>query len=433
MIDPQAHLKRFFSEGIKGEYLFLIDEAHNLVERGRQMYSAEICKEDFLEVKRLVKGEYLKLAKRLDEGNKALLAMKKECENYQIQENISHLYLKILGIIGELERCLEEEHNKEKRDIILELYFSLKTFADTYEKLDDNYVIYSEFREDGKFILKLFCVNPAARLQEYLNMGNSTIFFSATLLPIQYYKMLLSTEKDNYAIYAESTFDVSNRLLLNAMDVSTKYTLRSKEMYKKYAEYIRRAILKRKGNYMAFFPSYKFMEEVYEAFEIISNEQDGIECVMQSHSMNEEAREIFLENFEEERDGSLVGFCVLGGIFSEGIDLAEERLIGTLIIGTGLPQVCNEREILKKYFDDMQLHGFDYAYRYPGMNKVLQAAGRVIRTEQDKGIILLLDERFKESKYRESFPREWYDCEICKSTDFEEKIEQFWDKFGTAD
>ena len=142
--------------------------------------------------------------------------------------------------------------------------------------------------------------------------------------------------------------------------------------------------------------------------------------------MNEEAREIFLESFEEERRESMVGFCVLGGIFSEGIDLTAERLIGAFIIGTGLPQVCNEREILKQYFDKEGMQGFDYAYMYPGMNKVLQAAGRVIRTEEDKGIILLLDERFRERRCRESFPKEWSDCEVCNLNNIEEKISRFW-------
>ena len=143
--------------------------------------------------------------------------------------------------------------------------------------------------------------------------------------------------------------------------------------------------------------------------------------------MNEEAREIFLETFEEVREGSLVGFCVMGGIFSEGIDLAEEKLIGAFIIGTGLPQVCSERAILKDYFDKDGGQGFDYAYLYPGMNKVLQAAGRVIRTEEDRGVILLLDERFRERRCREIFPREWEDCGACVLEDVEEKVKAFWD------
>lgn len=426
VFDPNAHLKRFFSEGVKGEYLFLIDEAHNLVERGRQMYSSEICKEEILEVKKLIKMKNVKLARRLDECNKTLLTMKKECVDYKLWDNISHFYLKLLNVIGEMETYLEETEEKEVREKVLELYFKLRDFTNTYEKLDENYVIYSEYQENGRFVLKLFCVNPASRLQEYLDMGNSATFFSATFLPIQYYKKLLSTEDDNYAVYAKSTFDTSNRLLVNGIDVSTKYTLRSKEMYRKYARYIRDAIRGKKGNYIAFFPSYKFMEAVFEEFELLLDERDEIEWAIQSQYMNEEARELFLETFEEERDGSLVGFCVMGGIFSEGIDLTEEKLIGAFIVGTGLPQVCTEREILRQYFDGKGMQGFDYAYLYPGMNKVLQSAGRVIRTENDKGIILLLDERFRDRRCRETFPREWSDCEFCRIEDIEDKVKEFW-------
>ena len=144
--------------------------------------------------------------------------------------------------------------------------------------------------------------------------------------------------------------------------------------------------------------------------------------------MDEEERENFLRAFEMGREKSLIGFGILGGIFSEGIDLTNEKLIGTLIIGTGLPQVCNEREILKSYFDQKGLSGFDYAYRYPGMNKVLQAAGRVIRTEDDRGVILLLDERFQREKGEEIFPKEWADCERCRLDFVEEKIRLFWEK-----
>ena len=177
---------------------------------------------------------------------------------------------------------------------------------------------------------------------------------------------------------------------------------------------------------MVFFPSYKFMEDVFERFEIITDDNDEIDCVLQSQYMMEEAREIFLENFEEERTGSLVGFCVMGGIFSEGIDLTDDRLIGAIIIGTGLPQVCNEREILRKWFEERQMSGFDFAYLYPGMNKVLQSAGRVIRTETDKGIVLLLDERFLGQRYQEVFPREWREYQICRLENVQEKTEKFW-------
>ena len=429
VFDPDAQLKRFFAEGSAGEYLFLIDEAHNLVERGRQMYSAEVCKEDFLAVKKLVKGEAPRFAKRLEACNKILLTMKKECENYKVLDHISHLGLQLMNVMTEADQYLEECADKEVRETVLDFYFQVRSFLNIYDCLDENYVTYTEYQEDGRFLLKLFCVNPAANLQKCLDKGNSAIFFSATLLPIQYYKKLLSTEKDNYAIYIDSSFDTEKRLLMNGVDVSTRYTMRSKEMYHRYAEYIFRTVKVKMGNYLIFFPSYRFMEDVYREFAgLLAEKEEEMDLVIQQQHMDEEERENFLRAFEEGRENSLIGFGVLGGIFSEGIDLTNEKLIGTMIIGTGVPQVCNEREILKNYFDQKGLSGFDYAYRYPGMNKVLQAAGRVIRTEDDHGVILLLDERFQKEKGKEIFPKEWADCERCRLDLVEEKIRLFWEK-----
>ena len=429
VFDPDARLRRFFAEGGAGGYLFLIDEAHNLVERGRQMYSAELCKEDFLSVKKLVKGEAPRFAKRLEACNKILLAMKKECENYKVLDNISHFGIQLMNVLSETDRYLEECVDKEVRETVLDFYFQVRSFLNIYDGLDENYVIYTEYQENGRFVLKLFCVNPAANLQKCLDKGNSAVFFSATLLPIQYYKRLLSTEKDNYAVYIDSSFDTKKRLLMNGVDVSTRYTMRSREMYQRYATYIFRVVKAKMGNYLIFFPSYRFMEDVYQEFtQLLASDEEEMELVIQQKHMDEEEREKFLRAFEMGREKSLIGFGVLGGIFSEGIDLTNEKLIGTLIIGTGLPQVCNEREILKSYFDQKGLYGFDYAYRYPGMNKVLQAAGRVIRTEDDRGVILLLDERFQREKGKEIFPKEWADCERCRLDIVEEKIRLFWEK-----
>lgn len=437
VFDPNAHLRRFFGEGMKGEYIFLIDEAHNLVDRGREMYSASICKEDFLKIKRMVKNEDEKLAARLEECNKQLLALKRECEDYQVLNSVSHIYLKLMNLMAELERFLEECKQEEMRKKVLEFYFSVRIFLNIYDRLDENYIIYSELTDSGHFRVCLYCVNPANNLQVFLDKGNSTVFFSATLLPIHYYKKLLSTGKEDYAIYAESPFAKEHRQLLMGNDVSTKYARRGEDMYQRYARYLWQMATAKAGNYMAFFPSYRFMEEVYEEFVHIQKVKElqsfplagpQVEYVMQFQYMSEEAREIFLENFEEERENSFIGFCVMGGIFSEGIDLAQDKLIGVAIVGTGIPQVCRERELLKDYFDKQGMRGFDYAYLYPGMNKVLQSAGRVIRTDTDKGVILLLDERFFDRRYGEVFPREWENIETCNVRNVAEKIEEFWRK-----
>ena len=422
--DPQAHLKRFFSESGKGEYLFLIDEAHNLVERGREMYSASLYKEDLLEVRKLVKAEDPKLAKGLSECNQQFLELKRECEHYQILKSVSHIALKLMNVLSKLEDYLEECKDAEKKKRVLDFYFAVRSFLNVHDIMDENYVIFSEMMEDGRFQIKLFCVNPAVNLQNYLEQGNSTIFFSATLLPVHYYKKLLSVKKDDYAVYAHSSFPQENKFLFIGTDVSTRYTRRGESTYQRFARYIAVMAEQKKGNYMAFFPSYRFLEEVHTCFlECVDHEVDSI-C--QVSYMDEEQREEFLEEFEQEREKSLVAFCVMGGIFSEGIDLTDDKLIGAVIAGTGLPQVCTEREILKQYFNAADMDGFDYAYLYPGMNKVLQSAGRVIRTESDS-VILLLDDRFRAMRYREVFPREWQQYQLGSVKNLEQEIRTFWE------
>lgn len=353
VFDPNAHLKRFFSEGKKGEYLFLIDEAHNLVERGREMYSAVLYKEEFLQMKKAVRYESVKLTRQLEGCNQMLLEMKRECQTYKEYNSISHFALKLLNVMNGLQKLLEEKEQVDEE--VLEFYFHVRNFLNIYEEVDENYVIYTELEEGGDFKLKLFCVNPAVKLQNFLSQGNSTVFFSATLLPIRYYKRLLSVETDDYAVYAHSPFKEANRLLVLGQDVSTKYTRRGYEMYERFAIYIKNVMQAKPGNYLVFFPSYRFMEEVRETFERYRTEE--MCCMMQEQNMNEQDREAFLQEFEAEREGSLAGFCVMGGIFSEGIDLTKERLIGAMIVGTGLPQVCNEREILNNILTGMEKMG----------------------------------------------------------------------------
>ena len=218
---------------------------------------------------------------------------------------------------------------------------------------------------------------------------------------------------------------------MNGVDVSTRYTMRSKEMYHRYAEYIFRTVKVKMGNYLIFFPSYRFMEDVYREFAgLLAEKEEEMDLVIQQQHMDEEERENFLRAFEEGRENSLIGFGVLGGIFSEGIDLKEERLIGAVIVGTGLPMVCVEQEVLRGYFEEKEEAGFDFAYQYPGMNKVLQAAGRVIRTTEDEGIILLLDDRFLKKEYLELFPREWEHFQMVNRKNVGQCLSDFWESRG---
>lgn len=426
VFDPNVCLKRFFGENVSGNYLFLIDEAHNLVDRGREMYSASICLNDVIETRKFVKPYSQRLWKKLGKVKKQMEELRQNCGEWKVQENAGVLPISLLSVQGELDQLLEESTAQEVVDGILDFYFEVRDFLNISELVDDNYVVYTAFDENGRFYMKLFCVNPAENLQKCLDKGNSTVFFSATLLPLQYYRKMLSTRSENFGMYVESPFEQKKRCLMICRDVSSKYTRRGYEEYRKIAEYIARMSWQKKGNYMVFFPSYRLMEDVYQVYQDEFS-VSWVRCISQHASMTELEREEFLEEFTEETEETLVGFCVMGGIFSEGIDLIGNRLIGAAVVGTGLPQVNCEREILKGYYDEKGEQGFDYAYRYPGMNKVLQAAGRVIRTKEDTGAILLMDERFLNRDYRNLFPREWNDACTCTLGNVEKHLQAFWD------
>lgn len=527
LFDPHVYLKRFFGDGNSGKYLFLIDEAHNLLDRGREMYSATLIKEDFLALKQEIKqtvmseiaensgksgikgqmtleltnasnkmpwdmdeselaGNLLQLKKRqkeisesaedspkrklhggksifvkdgygerliyhLDKCNKALLVMKRECENYCIVEEIDDFVNALQRLYAVFSDYLEEQEEIKLpiRESLLEFYFAVSHFLMIYERLDNHYIKYTQLDEEGTFFLKLFCVNPAENLKECMQRGKSSVLFSATFLPIQYYKSLLGGEEQDYEVYAKSVFHPEKRSLLIAGDVTSKYTRRSDEEYFNIARYIDEIVKCRQGNYMVFCPSYSFLQRIYELYMQYFGD-DTKECMIQQDYMSEEDREDFLARFRgneacdlqaeidmdiefDTESTTLIGFCVLGGIFSEGIDLKNDSLIGAIIVGTGLPQVCYERELLKNYFDERGENGFDYSYRYPGMNKVLQAAGRVIRTAEDIGIVALLDERFLQYSYRRMFPREWEHFERVSVNTIADRVERFWDSWSKYD
>lgn len=455
--DPNVQLKRDFGEGIKLNHIFLIDEAHNLVERAREMYSAELYKEDFLAVMRLVKPYGKKLESKLSRCNKLLLELKRECEDWKLVESVDHLALAVEGALGAIEDFEEEYPRFPSQEPLSELYLNLRHFMNMYTRLDGCYRIYTEHVGD-RFRLKLFCVNPVNNLEECLQKAVATVFFSATLLPIQYYRTLLSDRKEDYTVYLDSPFAEENRLLVIGRDVTSRYTRRNQNEFERIGSYIRKMVQAKPGNYLVFFPSYRYLDEVLKVLEreeaaemvgasgrSVENEcpieellgesekcseagirADGIEILPQTPGMNEREKEEFLEKFAEEREHSLLGLCVMGGIFSEGIDLTGDKLIGVAVVGTGLPQVCNEREILKQYFDETMGAGFAYAYQYPGMNKVLQAAGRVIRTEKDRGVIVLLDDRFLRADYQHLFPREWNHFVTVREDGFQEPLVKFW-------
>lgn len=449
--DPTASLKRFFGVEKENNFVFLVDEAHNLVDRAREMYSASLIKEDFLAMKKLTKTKSRKVTNALESCNRSLLELKRECDTLQKYDSIEvdGFVLRLMRLCTILEEFLqEEEHDTSRHSVpmlpaekeqLLNFYFEARGFQSIYELLDDHYTIYGDYSETGDFRLHLQCMDPSVNLDSCLKKGRCSVFFSATLLPIHYYREQLAGRGDDYAIYAPSPFSASKRLLMIGREVSTKYTRRSPAMYEKIAKYIITFAQSKVGNYLVFFPSYRMMEEVREyllAKEHIWDFEDTPHVLpehillhTQTTSMTEEAREEFLSHFQESPKQTNIGLCVMGGIFGEGIDLKESRLIGAVIVGTGLPMVCTENELFKDYFDNEKKSGYCYAYQYPGMNKVLQAAGRVIRTTEDIGSILLLDDRFLQSSYQTLFPREWFPHDVVTLDSMPEYLSRFWNRW----
>ncbi|WP_281531977.1 ATP-dependent DNA helicase [Anaerocolumna aminovalerica] len=423
VFDPNVYLRRFFLNEKKNDYVFLIDEAHNLVERAREMYSAVLYKKQFMTVKNLIKAVSKKLEKRLQTCNEDLLKLKRECDNCNVIENITDFVLHLLRLMTEYDEFLQENPNIEGKDEILQLYMDIRHFLNIYDIYNEKYLTYTDYDEQGEFRIKLLCMDPSWNLNKCLERGKSAVFFSATLLPIHYYKEQLGGREEDYAVYAPSPFHTDNRLLMIGRDVSTKYTRRNEAEYKKIYEYIYSFTSAKKGNYMVFFPSYQMLNSIAQLAE---GSLEGL--VIQKSFMTELEKEAFLEEFTTEPDTSRIGFCVMGGVFSEGIDLKSDRLIGAVIVGTGLPMVGNERELFRNYYDRINGRGFDYSYLYQGMNKVQQSAGRVIRTMEDKGAILLLDERFVQKQYTSLFPREWFPNIMVDIQSMETELDSFWNK-----
>ena len=445
LFDPYVHLKRFFTEGLKGPYLFLIDEAHNLVERGREMFSAQMVKEDFLELKKQIKPYHTGLEKYIERCNKELLTLKKEHDENDIPEKPGSFAMALSRLHSAINTYLEEHEESPVRREILEFYFMAGRYLDVNERIDENYVTYTRMEDDGKFVIRQFCVDPSERLKECMNQGVASILFSATFLPIQYYKQLLGGTQEDFEVYAKTAFSPEQLHLMIGTDVTSRYVRRNATEYHNIAYYIHQIVSARTGNYMVFCPSHQFLTQVYDAYLTYFYNPDRVECLVQGEYMNETAREQFLARFRqvpseepdlsericieiEDENRSILGFCVLGGIFSEGIDLKGEALIGAIIVGTGLPQVGREREILMTYFKEQGKDGFDYAYRYPGMNKVLQAAGRVIRSIGDRGVVALLDDRFVQPVYKKMFPREWEHFDEVRMEQCYASVERFWSK-----
>ncbi len=464
VFDPKVYLRRHFSEK-QGDYVFLVDEAHNLVDRAREMFSADLESREVSEASRAVRSAVPRCARALGRLNSALRRLGKgvvpevssrepveateeldlfsprrtpeptvpeahgvsqngrgadHAEAHWTRELPTELVQLAEEALNEAEVWLAQNQAAEFREGLLDLYFRLNTFCRTAELYDARFATIIEHRAQVK--ARLFCVDPSFLLGQALKRGKAAVFFSATLTPIDYYRDLLGGSPEDSLLQLPSPFPAENLAVLVAGGIQTHFKARDRTL-DDVAQAIGALVVERPGNYLVYLPSYQYLVSVRNRFQALF---PGIRILSQEPGMPEAGREQFLAAFSARREGTLAGFAVLGGIFGEGIDLAGDRLIGAVVVGVGLPQLCVERDLIREYFDERTGAGFDYAYTFPGMNRVLQATGRVIRSETDRGVILLIDARFNQPRYRRLFPAWWQAHAIGRPGQLRQTLGRFW-------
>lgn len=422
--DPRVYLRHFFLEE-PDRYVFLIDEAHNLVDRAREMFSADITKKPFLELRRSVKTDLPGLYRTLGRINTCLVTLRKRCE--AARDDLSDpappedLLPFLKDFIYKAENWLARNEPTPFREQLLELYFAVGGFVKISDQFDDSYVTCLE-KSGADLRVKLFCMNPADHLASALTRCTAAVFFSATLAPADYFRHLLGCNDTAGVMALPSPFPEENLCLLTANRISTRYRHREKSL-PAVTDAILAVIDSRPGNYLLFFPSYAYLEQFREE---LTPRLPDTRVLVQIQGMDERDRDRFLEEFSRPDTGTLVGLVVMGGIFGEGIDLVGERLSGAVVVGVGLPGICLENDLIRNYFARTCGRGFEYAYMYPGLNRVLQAAGRVIRSETDRGVILLIDERFDTARYRSLLPTHWRPRQMKTPDMIRSAVKCFW-------
>ena len=423
MFDPTAYMKRYFDEDCSN-YHALIDEAHNLVDRSRSMYSASLSLSLFEKTRKSLRHC----------NNKKVKSMIKRCQllfdefalfeqgSTIVEEFKDEIYKKLNNFINKYQDLAKDKENQIPKEVT-DLYIEVNTFLKISELTASNYIKYVEIDEND-VIIHIYCLDPSRFIKARTSMIKSALFFSATLSPIDYYIDTLGGNQDTPRLKLPSPFPISNLKLLIAPKISIKYKNRE-ESYGKVVEYIKKFVGCKIGNYFIYVPSYQYLDKIKE----LINFDDNFDIYFQTNEMSDNDKISFINNFQPNPVKTTIGFCVIGGAFSEGIDLISDRLIGAVIVGVGMPKINFESDQIKEYYNNKEMPGYNYAYTNPGMNKVMQAVGRVIRSETDKGAVLLIDERYTYATYRNLFKSEWKEYELVFSKEqLETKITNFFNK-----
>ena len=436
---PDVYLRRYFDaqEGERGEYVFLVDEAHNLPDRARDMYSVRLCVTPFEQL-------YAKLGPREDSELEGvlggyLMSMRRlgalctesrekhedgtESGYYLNRAPLQNFTEETLKCKRALDAYLKKNEQHPLAGELAELVALLRRFGGLSDYYDDRFLTYIQM-ERGEITVQLFCLDPAGVLHSAMGRARASVLFSATLKPLDYFVDILGG-KGAQTVELPSPYDPERLCVTVASGVSTRMEDRARS-YRKVATLIAATVSAKAGNYMVYFPSYDYMEKVHAAF---AAKYGGVCCVVQKRGMTQRAQEEFLAAFKADEGKLRVGFCVLGGSFSEGVDLPGSRLIGAIIVGTGIPGLSNERNMLRDYYESKCERGYDYAYTYPGMNHVLQAAGRVIRREEDKGVVVLVDDRYAAEPYLHLYPAHWQGIAAAgDAASLAHRCKTFWNK-----
>ncbi len=436
IFDPQGYLRCHFTQE-DGDCAVLVDEAHNLVDRAREMYSADLDSGEIDQVRSSLKssaacvrslGRLVRAIRKYSSSknpdspaeteilpgefdfrspalmsNKAAPSQPREADaNIRVcREAPEDLLPPIEAALKEAEAVLSQENLRDGRENLLSLYFRLHAFRQTLRDYDSHYATLAGAEPSSR--VQLYCLDPSLQLEQALKKAKSAVFFSATLTPLDYYKRLLGGASEDRELRLASPFPVENLAVLVHQNVQTRLKARGGSL-DEVAAAIDALVRERRGNYLVYFPSYEYLTSVRQKFEVL---QPETATIAQRPGMTEPEREDLLAAFVAGAEKTLVGFAVLGGVFGEGIDLVGERLIGVVVVGVGLPYITAERNVIRDHFEEAIGEGFDYAYLFPGMNRVLQAIGRVIRSDSDRGVALLLDARFAEPRYSRLFPPWW--------------------------
>lgn len=423
--DPISYMKRYFDED-SSHYLVLVDEAHNLVERSKSMYSAEL-KRSLLEKARQgqrhipnkkIKTALAKLNNLFDKYDDEYEFGETKVDDFD--DEVYKIFNRFITVYQEVNKASNKDVSKD----LTNLYIEINKFMKISELVSERFLLYVKKDEDD-ISLNIYCLDASRFIASTSSRMNSTVMFSATLSPISYYIDVLGGNNDKTpSLVLESPFPKENLKLLIAPKISTRYRNRE-ATYAEVAKYIMAFISAKKGNYFIYLPSYEYLERLQEFLSF----SDDVSVYIQNKDMTEKERNDFISHFKKKSRKTVVGLAIIGGAFGEGIDLVGDSLIGVIIVGIGLPKINFESNQIVEYYSQNDVNGFNYAYTYPGMNKVMQAVGRLIRSETDKGAALLIDERYRWNEYRILFKKEWEDYEIVYSeNEITEVLQKFFKK-----